>query len=166
MPAKLRLYGRRYFAGVQCQHGLFEGRNHHAKTEPAKIPTGWTGWAGGFFDGCFGEISTIVDHRFDLDRFVFGFNQDVGGVEFSVRHDIRKTRIIGQLQICFINWCAGERVDHFARPQGAHFVRDGDADPFWFNLERIAKELLVHQLIDQSVENNVIGQLLILFWQL
>lgn len=132
--------------------------------QPSSPPRGPT--AGRLLLRQLGEVRAAFEFLDDGLRLFLGLDQDVRGVELDRRIQRAISLVISSLQGFVADVASQGALDHFLRQDGAALVLKAQ-----FQLRRdlgqfLGQQVLVDQLIDDSREQGLVWQLLVLRGQL
>ncbi|KAG1715176.1 Protein translocase subunit SecA [Nymphon striatum] len=166
VPPKLGLNRGRYFANFQCFDRILERLNHHARAKPTQIATVRARRASRFFARQSGKFSAAFQFGDQGLRLFFGFDQNMCCAKFSPLLGICKLFVIGCLQRFVSDGFCRNTFNSFGRQHRTFFVFQCNTHTHGFStIARFSQCRLLDQLVQNTIKQHIIWQLLILFGQ-
>ena len=163
MPAELGLDRVGYAAGLERGDGFEEGFDHVAFAEPAQIAAGGGGGTGGVLAGERGEIAAVLEFGHERLRFFLGFDEDVRGAVLHFAGFLGVLLFIGGLKLGFVDAAFHHLGDDLSGGDGAFLVLQQDlALKGQVALEGLLQQGLLHELVDDALEQQFGRELIIL----
>ena len=166
MPAELRLDRLGHLALLQALHRRLELRHHLARPEPAEIAARRGGTVAGVGLRHLGKVLAAIDLGLELLRLLLALDEDVRGVPFRRRLEVRDHLVIGGLDRVRRDGVRDGCLRRHAREHRAALVLDRELHLQRVRVRRgrlgVREQLLVDHLVEQPLQQRAIRQVLIL----
>ena len=166
VPAEIGFDRAGDLADLGGNNGVFEGLYHGAQTEPTQITARGRRTVGGIGLGDLGKSSAALNFGQKLFGLFLGVHQNMRGVVFGRRGDLFVFGVIGRLNRLFGDGIGDPGTQGDVGQIAAALIGQGKRVLLGQRVaKRLHQRLLLDQLIQDALEQHVIGQGLVLVGQ-